>query len=142
MSDRIRIHVGSNPLDTAKALEFVADETAGGTCLFVGSTRSRTGDRHTMSLWYEAHETMALKELERLAIAALREWRVHRIFVAHRLGHVGAGEASVVVAVSAAHRDEAFVAARALIDRLKESVPIWKRETYRDGSVEWVDPLG
>jgi len=142
LEERIHIVLGTAPLSVDDALSFIADETAGGTCIFLGTTRSVTDDRVTDRLVYEAHETMAHKELERLAEQALKEWPVHRIALSHRLGPVEAGEASVIVAVSSAHRAEAFAAARALIDRLKDTVPIWKKETFSDGTVEWVDPLG
>lgn len=142
MDGRIRVELGSEPLRVAETLSFVADEAAGGTCLFIGSTRSITDGRETVRLSYEAHESMARKELVRLAEQVVEEWPVHRVALAHRLGQVDAGEASVIVAVSSAHRAEAFAAARALIDRLKETVPIWKKETFADGTVDWVDPLG
>lgn len=142
LNDRIRISLGMEPLQAEDALSFVSDEEAGGTCLFLGSTRSMTDGRETTDLLYEAHHTMAHKELVRLTEQVYEEWSVHRVAVSHRLGRVEAGEASVIVAVSSAHRAEAFAAARALIDRLKKTVPIWKKETYADGSVEWVDPLG
>lgn len=140
--DRIRIDLTEAPLRPDEALSFVSSEVAGGTCLFIGSTRSETGGRRTVSLSYEAHESMARSEMQRLAERALEEWPVHRVSIAHRLGAVNAGEASVIIAVSSPHRAEAFAAARALIDRLKETVPIWKRETFADGTTEWVDPLG
>ncbi|NNF02888.1 MAG: molybdenum cofactor biosynthesis protein MoaE [Rhodothermales bacterium] len=140
--ERIRIILSAEPLKPEDALSFVADESAGGTCLFIGSTRSVTDGRETVRLSYEAHESMARNEMVRLAEQILEEWPVHRIAIVHRLGVVEAGQASVVVAVSSAHRAEAFAASRAAIDRLKETVPIWKKETFADGSVEWVDPLG
>lgn len=141
-TDTISIRLGAEPLQPEEALSFVSDEEAGGTCLFIGSTRSVTDGRETTSLSYEAHETMAFSELRLLAEQVYKEWPVHRIAVAHRLGRVDAGEASVIVAVSSAHRAEAFAASRALIDRLKKTVPIWKKETFSDGSTQWVDPLG
>lgn len=142
LDNRISISLGEEPLRADEALSFVSDEEAGGTCLFLGSTRSVTNGRETTDLYYEAHKTMAHSEMRNLAEQVQKEWPVHRIALAHRLGRVDAGEASVIVAVSSAHRAEAFAAARALIDRLKKTVPIWKKETFADGSVEWVDPLG
>jgi molybdopterin synthase catalytic subunit len=80
---------------------------------------------------------MAIREMRRLAAAARRRWGLRKVAMVHRVGVVPVGEPSVVIAVSAAHREEAFAAGRWLIDRLKEIVPIWKKERYRDGAV-WI----
>ncbi len=126
------------PIDTTRLLAEVGSPQAGATVLFVGSTREWTGDRRTDRLDYEAYESMALAELERMEAEARRRWPLVGCAMVHRLGTVALGEASVAVAVSAAHRDGAFEAARWLIDTLKDQVPIWKRETWVDGSQAWV----
>jgi molybdopterin synthase catalytic subunit len=110
---------------------------AGAVVLFVGTTRRTNAGRQVIRLEYEAFAGMAEREMERLATAARRRWKLHGVAMAHRIGAVPVGEASVGIAVSAGHRAEAFAAGRWLIDRLKRIVPIWKREHYRGGRV-WI----
>ncbi|MFI4873792.1 MAG: molybdenum cofactor biosynthesis protein MoaE [Blastopirellula sp. JB062] len=130
----------SDPIDLQAAYDRVAEPTAGAIVTFSGVTRAVTQGRETESLDYEAYSEMALVKLEELEQIAKERWPIERCVVIHRLGHLEIGEASVVVAVSSPHREAAFTAARWLIDTLKEEVPIWKRENWRDGSVEWVHP--
>ena len=138
MEDRIHVHIGPAPLVAEDAVRFVTDERAGGIAVFAGTTRRYTDDRETVELEYEAYEEMAVSEMIRLAEDALDEYSLVKAYVAHRLGSVSHGESSVLIAVSAPHRDEAFWACRWLIDRVKSQVPIWKKEKYVDGSEEWV----
>jgi molybdopterin synthase catalytic subunit len=126
------------PLDPAAVLAAVADPSAGGTVLFVGTVRDLTGDVATVSLEYEAHEPLARALLERLAAAAADRFGLVAVAVAHRLGVVEPGEASVAVAAAAAHRREAFGAAEWLMEAIKREVPIWKCEHRPDGSHAWV----
>lgn len=130
------------PLPVGEAAAFLAVPEAGGLSLFVGTTRQWTAGRETSRLWYEAYEPMALAELDRLAAEATERWPVARCCLLHRLGDVPVAEASVVVGVATPHRAEAFAACRWLIDTLKERVPIWKRETFADGTEAWVRPYG
>jgi molybdopterin synthase catalytic subunit len=116
------------PLDLAVVGEFLQDERAGGTCVFVGTTRRWTGEKETTSLAYEAYEPMAEAELDRLVAHARERWDVVRIAVLHRTGEVPPTQPSVVVGVACPHRVEAFEAARWLIDTLKTDVPIWKTD--------------
>lgn len=127
------------PIETEPIVHFVQVQEAGAVNLFVGTTRRWTEGRETIDLHYEAFEEMALKEISRLMVLVRQNWRVERMAVVHRLGRVGVGEASVVIAVSSAHRKEAFEACRFLIDELKQTVPIWKKERYADDRTEWVD---
>ena len=113
-------------LDTVHA--FLADERAGGTCVFVGTTRRWTDGAETTALEYEGYHPMAEASLASLAAQALERWDAARVVVLHRLGVVPLAQASVVVGVACAHRAEAFEAARWLIDTLKDSTPIWKRD--------------
>lgn len=129
--------VSHDPIDAAALLAAVSDATAGASVLFLGTTRNRNVGRTVTRLEYEAHERMAVKEMRRLAAAARRRWPVTRVAMVHRLGVVPVGEASVGIAVSGGHRGEAFEACRWLIDRLKEIVPIWKKEHFRGGAV-WI----
>jgi molybdopterin converting factor subunit 1 len=115
----------------------VADPVAGAICTFVGATRENNAGRKVLRLEYEAYEAMAISEMRRLAEAAGRKWKIVRIAITHRVGIVAIGETSVAIAVSAAHRAEAFEACRFAIDQLKEIVPIWKKEHFEGGEV-WI----
>ncbi|MCE9554915.1 MAG: molybdenum cofactor biosynthesis protein MoaE [Planctomycetes bacterium] len=129
-----------NPIDTQAVLAAVATPAAGAVVLFLGTTREFTDGRQTTALDYEAYRPMAEKTLSDLAEEARRRWPIEKLCIVHRLGHVPLGEASVAVAVSTAHRAAAFEAGQWLIDSLKESVPIWKKETWAVGGTEWVHP--
>ena len=114
-----------------------ADPKAGATVVFVGMTRNHNEGRRVEHLEYEAYPGMAEKELKRISQEASARWQVARIAIVHRIGAVPIGEASVAIAVSSAHRGEAFEAARFTIDRLKEVVPIWKKEFFEGGAI-WI----
>jgi molybdopterin synthase catalytic subunit len=130
----------SEPIDPAAVLKQVGSAEAGAVVLFLGTTRQFTHGRETASLDYECYPEMAQRKLEELAAEAHRRWPIVASSIVHRLGHVPLGDASVAVAVSTAHRRDAFEAGQWLIDTLKEVVPIWKRENWADGSTEWVHP--
>lgn len=115
----------------------VRDDRAGAVVVFLGTTRVRNEGRRVLRLEYEAFRTMAEGEMRRLAGEAGRRWLLRRVALVHRTGVVPVGEVSVGVAVSAGHRAEAFAACRWLIDRLKATVPIWKREHFPGGRV-WI----
>jgi len=134
------IRLTHEPIDTQAVLAAVRTPRAGAVVLFLGTTREWTGPRQTMSLDYECYPTMAHKTLEELATQAGQRWELTGCAIVHRLGPVPLGEASVAVAVSSPHRAAAFGAGQWLIDTLKETVPIWKRETWQDGTTEWVHP--
>jgi molybdopterin synthase catalytic subunit len=130
-------------LDAAALERRVAAPAAGAVVAFVGLTRDHHLGRRVVSLEYEALEPVALKMLEALRGEALARHGLARAALHHRLGRVEIGEASVVIAVSAAHRGMAFDGCRFLIDELKTRVPIWKKESYADGSEPvWVGPDG
>ena len=130
------------PLSAAAAVAFVTAPAAGGIAVFVGTTRAETSPdgRPLVALDYEAYADMALQRLRGLAAAARGKWPVDKLAIVHRTGPVAVGESSVVIAVSTPHRADAFDACRFLIDQLKIDVPIWKRETWADGSASWVHP--
>jgi molybdopterin synthase catalytic subunit len=113
----------------------------GALCLFLGVVRNENGGRPVRHLEYEAYEEMALEMMEALARDACARWPVTSVHVVHRLGRLEIGEASVAVAVASPHRREAFDACRHVIDTLKATVPIWKKEFYEDGS-EWLEGPG
>jgi MoaE-MoaD fusion protein len=125
------------PIDIAALEAAVADPGAGAIAMFVGTTRNENSGRRVLRLEYEAYEPMALSEMRKLAEEAGRQFGIIRAAVTHRIGVVEIGQASVAIAVSAPHRGEAFSACRFLIDRIKEIVPIWKKEHFEGGEI-WV----
>lgn len=131
--------VTSDGIDTEALLSEVGNAAAGATTLFVGTTRNENEGRIVERLEYEAYESMALEEMRRIGEEIARRWRVIAVSMVHRVGVVPIGQASVAVAISAAHREEAFAACRYGIDTLKATVPIWKKEFYRGGE-HWVGP--
>lgn len=135
-----------DPLELSEAIAMVSTPTSGGIGLFVGTVRSSAAaesnqDRSVVRLEYEAHEAMARERLAALAHEAVARWKLDRVVALHRLGSCDLGEPTVVVACGAAHRAEALDACRWLIDELKATVPIWKKEVYSDGS-SWVGAEG
>jgi len=134
------IQLTSEPIDTTRVLAEVADNRAGAVVLFLGTTREFTGERRTKSLDYECYPGMAKKKMAELEVEARKRWPIVACAIVHRLGHLEIGEASVAIAVSAPHRGDAFEAGQWLIDKLKEVVPIWKKENWADGTSQWVHP--
>lgn len=134
------LQIGPEPVDLGSLVQTVTDPGAGAVVVFAGTTRNETGGREVKSLDYEAYGEMAAKELHRIAKRALARFAVAKIAVAHRLGTLVVGEISVGIAVSAPHRPAAFDACRSVIEAIKRDVPIWKRETFADGSAKWVHP--
>ncbi len=118
-----------------KSLEHPED---GAALIFDGVVRNNTRGRRTLFLEYEAYESMALNEMEKLAQASLERFKVRNVCLVHRLGRFEIGETSVMICVASAHRGAAFEACRWLIDTLKKTVPIWKKEHFEDGAV-WAD---
>lgn len=141
-NDTMWVAVTSEVLDTGAAISFLHTPDAGGIDLFIGTTRQWTHGRETTELAYESYSEMAIQEMERLAARARARWPVLKICILHRVGTVPIAQASVVVGVATPHRADAFEACRFLIDTLKEDVPIWKFETYADGTSDWVDARG
>ena len=131
--------VVEHDIDSDALLRDVGDPAAGGTTLFVGTTRNENQGRVVERLEYEVYEAMAVEEMRRIGDEIARRWQVVAVSMVHRVGVVPVGQASVAVAVSAAHRDEAFAACRFGIDTLKATVPIWKKEYYQGGE-HWVGP--
>lgn len=126
------------PIDANSLLAAVADVTAGGNVLFVGTTRGLTDGVTTTCLGYDAHEPLARTVLARLVAEARERFSLVSCGVVHRLGTVAAGEASVAVAASAPHRKAALTAVEWLMEQIKREVPIWKCEHQPDGSHVWV----
>lgn len=134
------ISILEEPIDYTALTEQVRSHDCGAVVLFMGTVREMTQGKQTVALDYEAYPEMAYKTLQQLIDEARAQWNVHSIGIEHRVGHLTLGEISVAIAVSSAHRKEAFEAGRFLIDRLKEIVPIWKKENWADGTTEWEHP--
>lgn len=126
---------GSGRLDIARYVDHVRDLSAGAIATFEGTTRDHFGGKRVVELRYEAYGAMARRRLAAILGEARAAHALRRLAVAHRLGAVPAGEASVFVAASAVHRADAMEACRYVIDEIKASVPIWKKEVYDDGEV-------
>ncbi len=125
------------PIDVAEVLAAVEDPAAGGVVAFSGQVRDTDGGRAVRELEYVAHPD-ALAALRHVAEAVAADLPVHGLAAVHRTGLLAIGDVAVVVAASAGHRAEAFEAARRLIDELKATVPVWKRQAFDDGDQEWV----
>jgi molybdopterin synthase catalytic subunit len=142
MSDRLDapllVSVTPEPLSVDEALTAVADPGAGGTCVFVGTVRDRSDAGDVTGLTYEAWDELAVRRLTEIGTELHRRWPLRRVAILHRTGALEVGAASVVIAVSAPHRAEAFDACRNAIERLKQDVPIWKKEGLRSGEAHWV----
>ncbi len=138
VSERVLVRISTAPVPVEEAIAFVGDRGAGGTCLFVGTVRDRSDAGEVTGLHYEAWEELAAGRLEEIASEMLAAWPLRKVAILHRTGDLEVGEASVAVACSAPHRAEAFEACRHGIERLKEDVPIWKKEGLASGDTEWV----
>jgi molybdopterin synthase catalytic subunit/molybdopterin converting factor small subunit len=125
-------------IDTAGEREKIRQPEDGAAVVFEGVVRNHSRGRRTLFLEYEAYEEMARKQMESLAEQALAQFQVRDVAIVHRLGRLEIGETSVLIVVASAHRAAAFEACRWLIDTLKRTVPIWKKEHFEDGAV-WAD---
>jgi molybdopterin synthase catalytic subunit/molybdopterin converting factor small subunit len=129
--------LSAEPLSVEAAIEEVADDAAGAIATFVGTTRNRSRERAVIQLEYEAYEGMAEEVMSDLGKALTERYDLCAVAIHHRVGRVGIGERSVVVAVSAPHRQDALAACAEAIDTLKRTVPLWKKEIY-EGGEEWI----
>lgn len=134
------IRLTREPIDYAALTESVRSTDSGAVVLFMGTVREMTDGRRTTALDYDAYTPMAQAKLNELETQARARWPIDKLAIIHRTGRLELGEVSVAVAVSCPHRHEAFEAARFLIDELKVTVPIWKKENWSDGTTEWVHP--
>jgi len=125
-------------IDTEAVVAHLKRPADGAVVIFDGVVRDNTRGRRTLYLDYEAYEAMALKQMESLAAAVRERFAVRAVSIVHRLGRLEIGETSVLIVVAAAHRGAAFEACRWIIDTLKKTVPIWKKEYFEDGAV-WAD---
>jgi molybdopterin synthase catalytic subunit len=138
----IAVAVSEAPLDIADAIASASGPGIGGMGIFVGIVRDSSSvesnrDKPVVALDYDSHPSLAEERLRAIAAEAATKWDLRRIVAVHRTGHCELGEPTVVVAAGAPHRADALEACRWIIDTLKSTVPIWKREAYSDGS-SWV----
>jgi molybdopterin synthase catalytic subunit len=135
---RLHCAIVRDPIDTAAIADALKHPEDGAAAIFEGIVRNNTRGRQTLYLDYESYEAMALKKMEELAKQALADFKIRDVALVHRLGRLEIGETSVLIVVASAHRGPAFDACRWLIDTLKRTVPIWKKEYFIDGAV-WAD---
>ncbi len=135
------IRLQTEPIDFHALTEEVRSSKCGGVVLFLGTVRQLTEGRKSIALDYEAYSGMAEKKMVEIEQEVRTRWSVGDIAMVHRLGHLELGDVSVAIAVSCPHRTQAFEACRYAIDRVKEIVPIWKKENWADGTAEWVHPM-
>lgn len=133
----IDIKITSDPLDIRSCIEGLLATDCGGIDLFIGRVRAETLGNKVVQLEFEAYLQMAMTELNRIAEYAIKNWNVKHILIHHRTGVLSVGDVPVIIAVTAERRDAAFDACRYIIDTLKQTVPIWKKEIFNDGAV-WV----
>jgi molybdopterin synthase catalytic subunit len=129
--------LSDEPLSLDRVVDEVRDDEAGAIATFTGTTRIHSRDRTVTHLDYEAYEGMAERVMAEIAAGLQARYELCAVAIHHRIGRVGIGETSVVIAVSAAHRQAALAACRDAIDELKEHVPLWKKEVYAGGE-EWI----
>src|SRR5580698_9318429 len=134
----MRIEITDGVIPAAEIAQEIKAGSDGAVCVFDGIVRDNTRGRKTLHLDYEAYREMALEQMRGLAAQAMAKFGVRDVALVHRLGRLMVGETSVLIVVASAHRAAAFDACRWLIDTLKKTVPIWKKETFGDGSV-WAD---
>jgi len=131
--------ITDQPLSLESLVSAVTQSSSGAVASFLGVVREQTRGRQVLYLEYEAYREMAIPKMREIADEIRRKWKVDEIAMVHRIGHLEIGEVSVAIAVSAPHRHQALAACAYAIDRLKETVPIWKKEVWTDGE-EWVGP--
>jgi molybdopterin synthase catalytic subunit len=131
------IKISAEPLMIQSCIDWVITDESGGIDVFIGTVRNETKGKKVTRLEFEAYESMALSEMKKIAEGAKTKWPLHKLLIHHRTGLLKVGDIPVIIAVSAAHRAAAFEACRYVIDTLKQTVPIWKKEVFEDGE-HWV----
>lgn len=133
----IKIILQKETLKIDKVINEIGEDTDGAVVIFIGRVRNNSNKRVVEFIYYEINENMAHKELELIVDDAIAKWHINSCMIIHRYGRVEIGEASIIIAVSCPHREEAFQSARYIIDTVKKKVPIWKKEYYTNGS-NWI----
>ena len=131
------IEITNQPIDVQKVINAALQNSAGAINTFIGTVRNQTSGKKVLRLEYEAYEPMAVSEIRKIIDKANVSWQLLGWAVSHRVGVLLPGEIAVVVSISTAHRKESFEACQFIIDNLKLTVPIWKREFFEDGD-QWV----
>jgi molybdopterin synthase catalytic subunit len=131
------IEIIDQPIDVQKVIDAATQYESGAINTFIGTVRNQTSGKKVLRLEYEAYEPMAVSEIRKIIEKATATWNLLGWGVSHRVGVLNPGEIAVVVSVSTAHRKESFEACQFIIDNLKQTVPIWKREIFEDGD-QWV----
>ena len=129
----MHIEITGEKIDDAKVLDFVSDISAGSVLLFNGTVRDNDDGKPVEYLYYEAYEEMAVKEIKKLISAAFNKYNILKVCVIHRTGKMDAGEISISIGVSSPHREDSYLASKFLIDNIKETVPVWKKEMFEEG---------
>lgn len=133
------IKITDKPIDVQKVIDSVASLEAGAINTFIGTVRNTAHDKQVVWLEYEVYESMAVAEIRKIIEQAAQRWPLLGWAVTHRIGTLKPGEVAVVIAVSSPHRKDSFDACQYIIDTIKKTVPIWKKEVFEDGE-EWVSP--
>lgn len=134
----ISIIIQQEPIDAARVLTEAGTDADGAVVTFIGRVRNNSREKTVTHIEYEAYSEMARKQLRKIVDEAVARWSLNSCTVVHRFGPVAVGETSIIIAVSAPHRNAAFLAAQYIIDTIKVDVPIWKKEFYSDGS-SWIN---
>ncbi|WP_071461445.1 molybdenum cofactor biosynthesis protein MoaE [Bacillus massilinigeriensis] len=129
--------ISKTPIDTQAVIDKVIQRNAGAITTFIGTVRELTAGKKTQYLIYEAYESMAVKKLQQIGDEIQQRWEGAEVAITHRVGRLDITDVAVVIAVSTPHRADAYEANRYAIERIKEIVPIWKKEHWEDGQ-EWV----
>lgn len=132
------IEITASPIDVQKVIDAAQSPDCGGVSVFIGTVRNHSRGKEILRLEYEAYPEMASKMIGKIADEMKSRWDIRKVAVSHRTGVLDIGEIAVVIAVAAPHRKEAFAACQYCIDRLKEIVPIWKKEVATDGE-SWIE---
>ncbi|OYD42131.1 molybdenum cofactor biosynthesis protein MoaE [Sphingobacterium cellulitidis] len=133
----IELKISNQALDLLSCLEISKDLESGGVATFIGSVRNNTKGKEVVRLEFECYEPMAIKEMKKIVESAIAKFAVRNVVIHHRIGVLYPGDVAVIIVVNDGHRESVFDACRYIIDTLKETVPIWKREIFEDGA-EWV----
>lgn len=133
----IDIKITDQKLSITECLQIAQDFGSGGIASFIGTIRNKTKEKSVLRLEYECYEPMAIKEIQKIINQAMTMFSVRNIVVHHRIGVLFPGDEAIIIVVSDGHRDAVFTACKFVIDTIKETVPIWKKEIFEDGE-EWV----
>lgn len=131
------IEITTKPIDRNKIIQAAEAQEAGALNVFIGTVRSKTSEKKVIRLDYECYEPMAKSEIEKIIAKANSRWPILKVAISHRIGTLKIGEEAVVLAVATPHRKESFEACQFIIDSLKQTVPIWKKEIF-EGGEEWI----